>query len=356
MNAIQQAIELLGLDKRCPRFCMMCDLGLQERFNSAGNEVRKSFVDALVECDWEDEGKLRATLGLVALLSKVEFEQFIAGLAQRAPIDASLAWRIIRASSVAPSQWFMERGKAPFQRQFHLHPTVAPLLLQAAVRPDSQSADIIALFDFFGSVANEYPVLRDALPLWRAELERRAQERKAGEERENAERQRQEEKRAARLSEFNAIQYRGPAAMISALADSPPSCPWDYPENWTWITGEKLRCLPQDSLCHALEKISNHAKGRRWRSLAHKIRAALKTITRSAELAKYEHLPLNDKLLAASDSRWSLTYFPESWAVQIAENSSVVSEELRTRLLSKLMHLQKRSAWRIVRQLLLRRV
>lgn len=354
MSAIQHAIESLGLDKRCSRFCMMCDLGLQERFDSAGNERRESFVGALAECDWEDAANLRAALGLVVLLSEAEFEHFIVRLAQRAPFDASLVWRIIRASSFTPSQWFMERGKSPFQRQFHLHPTIAPLLLQAAVRPASQSEDIIALFEFFESVANEYPVLRDALPLWRAELERRAQERQARDERENAKRQLQEEQRAARLSEINAIQYRGPAAIISALADTPPSCPWDYPENWTWIAGEKLRCVPQDSLRQALGKISTLAKGRCWNSLAHKIRAALKTVNRSAELANFEQSPLNAKLRFACESRWSLTYFPESWAEQIASESSAVSDELRTRLLSKLMRLRRRGSWRTVRQKLLR--
>jgi hypothetical protein len=295
-------------------------------------------------------------LGLVILLNQSEFDQFIAKFAQRAPFDDSLAWRLIRTSSVNSSQWFTKRGTAPFQRQFHLHPAIAPLLLQAAVRPASQSQDIIALYDFFEPVARDYPVLRDALPLWHAELERRAQERKAREERENAERLRQEERRAARLSEFNAIQYSGPAAIIRALADTPPSCPWDYPENWTWISEQKLRCVPQDSLEQALQKISSHPDVRCWRSLAHKIRNALRTVKRSAELAELERLPLTEKLQVACDSRWSLTYFPENWAEQIIREASSVSDELRIRLLSKLMRLQRRSLWRTVRQLLLRQI
>jgi hypothetical protein len=223
-------------------------------------------------------------------------------------------------------------------------------LLQAAIRPASQSEDRLALFEFFEPVAREYPVLREALPLWHAELKRRALERKVREERENAERQLQEEKRAARLSEFNAIQYRGPAAIIGALADTPPSCPWDYPENWTWIADKKLRCVPRDSLEQALQKISGHMEARSWRSLAHKIRNALKTVKRSAELAELERLPLTEKLRVACDSRWSLTYFPESWAEQIIREASSVSDELRTRLLSRLMRLQRRSPWRTVRQ------
>ena len=353
MSAVQQAIESLGLDKRCRGFCRMCDLGLQDRFDSTGEGTRKSFVDALASNDWEESENPRALLGLVVLLNQTEFDQFIARLAQRAPFNGSLVWRIIRTSSINSSQWFIERGTAPFQRQFHLHPAIAPLLLQAAIRPASQSEDILALFEFFEPVAREYPVLREALPLWHAELERRALERKVREvreERENAERQLQEQKQAARLSECNAIQYRGPAAIISALADTPPSCPWDYPENWTWITDKKLRCVPQASLEQALQKISSHTDVRCWMSLAHKIRNALKSVKRFAELAELEHLPLTEKLRVACDSRWSLTYFPETWAEQIIREASSVSDELRTRLLSKLMRLQRRSPWRTVRQ------
>lgn len=355
MSAIQQASESLGLDKRCRGFCLMCDLGLQERFDSAGEGTRKSFVDALVSCDWEDSENSQAVLGLVILLNQSEFDQFITKLTQRAPFDDSLAWRIIRTSSIDSSQWFTKRGTAPFQRRFCLHPAIAPLLLQAAIRSASQSQDIIALYDFFEPVALDYPVLRDALPLWHAELARRAQERKAREERENAERLRQEAKRAARLSEFNAIQYSGPAAIIRALADTPPSCPWDYPENWTWISDQKLRSVRQDSLQQALQKISSHTDIRCWRCLAHKIRNALKTVKRSAELAEVEHLPLTEKLRVVCDSRWSLTFFPETWAEQIISEASSVSDELRTRLLSKLMRLRRRSSWRTVRQMLLRK-
>lgn len=354
MATIEQAIESLGLDKRCRRFCRMCDLGLQDRFDSAGEGTRKSFIEALVSCDWEDSDNPRALLGLVVLLNQSEFNQFIAKLAQRAPFDGSLAWRIIRNSSINSSQWFIERGTAPFQRHFHLHPTLAPILLQAAIRPASKSHDLIALFDFFEPVAREYPVLSEALPLWHAELERRAQERKAREEKENAERLRQEEKRAARLIEFNVIQYSGPAAIISALADTPPSCPWDYPESWAWISDKNLRCVPQDSLGQALQKISSQTDVRCWRSLAHKIRNALTTVKRSAELAELEHLPLIEKLRVACDSRWSLTYFPESWADEVLNNTAVIPVELQMQMLSKLMRLRRRSSWRTVRQMLLR--
>jgi hypothetical protein len=90
-----------------------------------------------------------------------------------------------------------------------------------------------------------------------------------------------------------------------------------FPANWAWISDGNLRCLPQALLEQALPKIASHAATRPWRSLAHKIRNVLKTLKRSAELAQLDLSPLCDKLRAACDSRWSLTYFPESWAEQI---------------------------------------
>jgi len=130
---------------------------------------------------WEDFDDPRPLFGLVILLNQSEFDQFIAKITQRAPLDGALAWQIIRLSSNNSSQWFVDRGTAPFQRQFHLHPTIAPLLLQAAIRSGSESQDLIALFDYFEPVARDHPILRDALPLWHAELERRKREQEARE-------------------------------------------------------------------------------------------------------------------------------------------------------------------------------
>jgi len=91
MSAIQHAIESLGLDKRCSRFCMMCDLGLQERFDSAGKEVRKSLVGALAGCDWEDADNLRAALGLVVLLpQELSLSNSSSGL--RSALPLTLRW------------------------------------------------------------------------------------------------------------------------------------------------------------------------------------------------------------------------------------------------------------------------
>lgn len=292
--------------------------------------------------------------GLLVLLNKFEFERLIEKIAARAPIESSLAWQIIRLSDNNKSHWFVDCHAAPFQRQIHLHPAITPLLLKAAIRPSSETQDLIALFEYFEQVANEYSVLREALPLWQAEQERRRHELKAIKEKENAERLIQEARRAARLSELNQIQYSGPDAILRALADAPSSGSWDFPENWAWISDKKLRAISEDLLERALPKISSQTTPRCWSSLSHKILNALNTLRRSAELAKLEHSPLAEKLRFACDSRWSLTYFPESWAEQFLQVKPAIQNELRTHLLSKLMRLQRRTLWRDLKHLLLR--
>jgi hypothetical protein len=286
-------------------------------------------------------------------LNQFEFDRFITNLSLRAPFSGSLAWQIIRLASTDNHQWFIKRGSAPFQRKFHQHPTIAPLLLEAAIRAESRLQDTIALFDYYHPVASGYQVLRDALPLWRAELERRELERRTQEEQEMAERARQEQIRSARLLELNRIQYDGPTSIIRALADAHTSSFWDFPENWARIQDLNLRNVPLDLLKLALENVSRHLDVRCWRCLAHKILAAIKTVNRSGELADLERHPFSKQLEAACNSKWSLTYFPDCWGAQIASDSSGIQPELRSRLLSKLMRVQRRCSWRVARRALL---
>jgi len=82
MTTIEQAIKSLGLDKRCRGFCRMCDLAIQERFDSVDTETRKSFVEALASCNGEDFDDPRPLFGLVILLNQSEFDQFIAKITQ----------------------------------------------------------------------------------------------------------------------------------------------------------------------------------------------------------------------------------------------------------------------------------
>ena len=92
MRAIERALRSLGLDRRCRGFCRKCDLGIQGRFDSAGEESRRSFVEAVASCNGADFDDPSPLLGLVLLLNQSEFEQFITKIAQRAPFDHSLAW------------------------------------------------------------------------------------------------------------------------------------------------------------------------------------------------------------------------------------------------------------------------
>lgn len=353
MKALREVIQHLGLDQRTCDFCLKCDLGYQERFDKAESSDREFFVRALADLNGDDFTQPLPVLGLITLLSESEFEDFIARLAKRAPFDASLAWDIIHLSSHGVGSWFFKRGMARFQRCFHLHPAIVPLLLQATIRPGNTVQDAVTLLDYFEPVAQEHSVLREALPDWHAELRRREQERLAHEEIEKADRLRREEARAARLLDLAAIELKGPAAMIQALADAPLSSHWDFPEAWAQISERSLRSLPQDLLEQALETTSNHSATRCSRSLNHKIRGALMTLSRAAAIAKLNASPLFERLSAACDSKWSLTYFPDSWAEEALSTTSSLPADLRARLLSRLMRLQRRSPWRNVRKQLL---
>jgi len=355
MAELRQCIESLGLDRRTCDFCLKCDFSYQERFDNAGPKTRQSFVEALAACTFDDFTNPLPVLGLITLLSESEFEDFIARLARRAPFDASLAWSIIRLSSHGVGAWFFERGKAKFQRCFHHHPTVAPLLIQAARRPGHESEDIIALFDCYEPVADQYPELRAALPLWQKELKRRADERIAQEQREKLERLRQEAEQTEWKGKINAITYEGPQAILQAMADTLPSETWRFPDCWGRIPDVKLRDQNATLLARALPALCGHAEVRCWRSLAHKVRSALQTQKRAADIKRLATFPHSERLQAACNSRWSLTYYPLDWAEEFLPHAAGISDHLRKSLLAKLMRLHRRGPWRSLRQKLIRK-
>ena len=350
MTTLRQCIETLGLDRRTCNFCVMCDLGYQERFDNADPEARQSFVEALANFTKDDFTKPLPVLGLIALLNESEFDDFISRLAKRTPFEATLAWEIIRHSSHGVGSWFFQRGKARYQRCFHLHPTIAPLLIQAAIRPDKESEDIIALFDCYESVAEEYTLLRDALPQWHKELKRREQERINREEMAEVERLRQEAEQAEWMRKINAITYEGPAAILQSLAEALTLEDWRFPSNWGNISDVKLRAQPSGLLMQALVSLSHHANIRCWRRLAHKVQSAIQTQKRANEIDQLAALPLIERFKAACQSRWSLTYYPTDWAEELLADTAGLSDELRANLLSKLMRIQRRGSWRCLRQ------
>ena len=354
MTAIRQHIESLGLNRRCRNFCLMCDLGYQDRFDKSDSETRKSYVESLAACTADEFCNNKPALGLITLLNETEFEEFIARLSTRAPFDASLAWNIIHLSSHGLGSWFIERGKAKFQRCFHLHPAIAPLLIQSAIRLDRETDDIIALFDCYESVAEEYPTLRDALPLWHAELKRREHERLEREEKSNAEILRQAAEKAEWTRKMNAITYGGPSAILNTLADATEMKVWRFPAHWADITNSKLRTLPSDLLAKALASVCVHVEIRCWRRLAHNLQSALHTQKRAQELRQLNDLPMIERLHAACSSRWSLTYYPLEWAEELLTSNLDLPRELKLKVLSKLKRLSHSGSWRSVRRYLLR--
>jgi len=50
-----------------------------------------------------------------------------------------------------------------FKPRFHLHPIVAPLLLEASVRLGTETEDALELLNYFEPVASEHPILQKAL-------------------------------------------------------------------------------------------------------------------------------------------------------------------------------------------------
>ena len=362
MTAVEQQTKSLGLDRRCSGFCRKCDLSIQDRFDSASEETRRTFLDALASCEGTDFDNPRPILGLVTLLNPSEFDQFIARMVQRAPFGASLAWQIIRGASTDNTLWFMGRGTSPFQRQFHLHPAIAPLLLDAAIRPGFEESDAVGLLDYFAPIASINPVLIRALPRWRAAKEREEAEHRAELSR-RAEQARLEAeavraKWAAREAEFQIVESCGLSAIVNAVVAASSLKAWDCSERWSELLKAQLSLLSQEDIQTLARTLARRSRRGPWRSLYAEIHVRLSN-ARSAErlewLADHESLPLTEKMSAACESKWPLTYFPESWAVQFIHEALDISDGLRDRMLSRLMRLQRQSPWLAVRRLLLRR-
>ena len=370
MTTIEQAIEWMDLDKRCGCYaghCLKCDEGLRRKFDTAESETRNLLADTLCSCTLADFEKHEPLLWLVALLNTARYDQFVAGIAKLAPYNRELAWQIIRLSEHNKGNWCFvlePYRKAQFKPRFHLHPTVAPLLLAATIRADSEIEDAITLLDYFAPIATSHPVLQQAIPLWRAARERREEGRKAEWLRQQEQQRIQDEQRKAqweaREAELQKIEANGPVAIVRAVLDAPTLSAWDCLERWAQIPETALGELPREMLEQIAHKIASLPPSRSWSGLRSRIEHLLKSrahsVERSQWLAQFDHSPLAEKLRTACDSRWSLTYFPESWAEEIIRDASGISDELRVRLRSKLMRLHRRSSWRTVRQLLLRTI
>ena len=374
MSAIEQAIAWMDLDKRCGGYgahCVKCDAVLQRKFDTAESDTRNSLADTLCGCKLEDFAAHPPLLWLVALLNTARYEQFVAGIASLAPYSRVTAWQIIRLSENNKGNWcFMLEPyrKALFKPRFHLHQAVAPSLLAATIRPESETEDVLALFDYFEPVAMDYPVLKQALPAWQAELVRRAEARKASEVQAKADwlrRQEQERVEAAQRAaewakrelEFQAIEARGPLAVMSALLAAPSLGGWDCSERWARISEKDLATIPREILLQVVSKISSHHPARIWSGLRSRIEHLQKsrahTEDRRACLAELQELPLAERLQSACASRWSLTYFPEEWAEEALQGASQIPPPLRDAMLSKLKRLRRRSRWRDARVALL---
>ncbi len=367
MTSIADAIKWMDLDKRCGGYaghCLKCDAVLQRKFDTAECETRNSLADILCSCTLEDFEKHEPLLWLVALLNTARYEQFIESIAKSAPYSRERAWQIIRLSEHNKGNWCFvlePYRKAQFKPRFHLHPTVAPLLLAATVCPETETEDVIALLEYFLPIANTHPVLKNSLPLWREEQARREVTR-AAEWARQAEQKRIEEERlraeaAAREAEYQAIEGQGTEAILCAIRDA--AAPVTLcPVRWASLPETRLRAVRADLLEGVTRNLSSRELSRSWRGLNHRIFHLLKSQARAkdrtAYLQRLENLPLLGKLNEASNSRWSLTYFPEVWAEEFVQYASLISEELRNRLLSKLMRLRQKSRWRTVRHALQR--
>jgi hypothetical protein len=184
--------------------------------------------------------------------------------------------------------------------QLHLHPLITPLLISAIIRTGTENEDAIEILKYFESIAHHHPALQAALPQWRLDQKRRENQRRT---------------EALRQQEQNRIE------------------------------AERNR----------IEKAQREAE-RTARIIEHQLKSESNSAERNAWLSQLDHSSLPEKLRAACDSKWALTYFPDSWAEQIPSETAVLSAELRTQLLSKLMRLRKRNQWRTVRQTLIQRV
>jgi hypothetical protein len=320
-------------------------------------------VEAICSCDLKAFENCRPLLWLVALLRDDEYERFVGEWARQAPFDAPYAWQIINLSGGNQGAWRFNAqcGPPSFKPRFHLHPAITPSLLAVTVRVGSESEDAVRLLDYFEAVANTYPVLGNALPAWRVELARRESERKEeflrGKEREEKERQQREAERAAQEVRFQAVDAQGPAAILRAVKDAEPPTASACPERWAKLPESQLGSLPQDLLEQVVRKLSAERTSRHWHGMSKRIVHFLKSRARSedrlAYLRQLEQFNLPEKLNAACDSRWSLTYFPAEWAAEARAKFDQIPANLRLRMLSKLRRLHRPGGWRDLRKALM---
>jgi hypothetical protein len=370
MTTIEEAIKWMDLDKRCGGYaghCLKCDGVLLHKFDTTDSETRNALADVLCGCSLDDFQRHQPLLWLVALLNTARYEQFVAGIAKLAPFSLESAWQIIRLSEHNKGNWCFALEpyrKAQFKPRFHLHPTLAPSLLAATIRPGTESEDGVALLDFFAPIAATHPVLREALPLWRAAREHREEERKAEwlrqKEQERVEAEQRKAQWAAREAEFRAIEAGGPTMILRSVLEAPTLDTWDCCECWAKIPETSLNGLPREILDQVAHKIASQSHSRHWSGLRSRIEHLLKSrahsADRSAWLAQFEYCPLLERLRTACGSRWSMTYFPANWAEEVLQEPTALPVDLGLQMLSKLMRLRRRGPSREVRRLLLRRV
>lgn len=366
MTTIEDAIKWMDLDKRCGGYaghCLKCDAVLQRKFDTTESETRNSLADILCSCTLEDFERHEPLLWLVALLNTARYELFVAGIAKLAPYSRERAWQIIHLSEHNKGDWCFvlePYRKAQFKPRFHLHPTIAPLLLAATIRAETENEDAVALLEYFRPVANAYPVLKNALPLWREDQARREAERSAEwarqAERKHIESERLRAEATARETQYQAIEEHGIDAILCAIRDA-ASLANSCPVRWTSLPETTLRAVRSELLEEVTRNISSRELSRSWRGLNHRVIRLLNYQARAKERGAYlqrlENLPLCGKLSEASNSRWSLTFFPEVWADEVIEQPALIPDELRIRLLSKLMRLQRKGPWRTARHALM---
>jgi hypothetical protein len=358
MNAVNRAIEWSEQYKGCGWACVKCNFNLRLKFEALDAQERTPIVEAIHSCSLEDFEAHQQVLWMLALFTDAEFDQFARKWASRAPFERRTAWHIIHLSSSNHGSWRFGIPIQPatwFKPHFHLHPSLAPVLLAATLRADTETEDAVALLEYFEPIAHAYPVLKDALPLWRREQTRREDDRKAEwarqAERTQIEKERLKAVTAVREAQFQAVEASGPEAVLRVIRDSASLA--DCPFRWARLPETTLGSVSQDILDQVTSRLAAERVSRGWRSLHRRIVHFLKSRTHSTErktyLSSLEHLPLLKRLDVASQSRWSLTYFPEEWAEEVLLNISGIPSDLRQQLLAKLMRLRRQSAWRRVR-------
>jgi hypothetical protein len=142
---------------------------------------------------------------------------------------------------------------------------------------------------------------------------------------------------------------------MAAILETKSLQGWDGPSDWAGMSEKQLTVLPRELLEQVVLKLRAQSPQRPWIGLCRRIEHLLKSQAHTAErnrwLAELEAQPLAHRLQSASESRWSMTYFPDSWAIQCVEDASVLSADLKSRLSSKLSRLRRRSPWRDFRKL-----